>query len=113
ELDAVLGVDHRLQDGGVGGVEDAVGDHPPYQVLDEGLGHAGVHAVVGHVVAHAVGAPAQRQHGEIARAHHDPAAMVGEAEQVVGDTTGQHVQVGAVVCVTGAAITADVVSPHL
>ena len=60
------------------------GHHPADQVLHEGLGHARVDSVVAHLVAHAVGAPAQRQLGQVARAQHDAAQMVGQAEQVVG-----------------------------
>ena len=37
-----------------------------------------------HLVAHAVRAPAQRQLGQVARAQHDAAQVVGQAEQVVG-----------------------------
>ena len=58
--------------------------HPADQVLDQRLGHPGVDVVVRHLVADAVGAPAQRELGEVAGAEHDAAAMVGEAEEVVG-----------------------------
>src|SRR5205085_12525080 len=56
--------------------------HPPDQVLDEGLRHAGVDVVVRHLVADAVGAPAQRELGQVARADDDAAAVVREAEEV-------------------------------
>jgi fructose/tagatose bisphosphate aldolase len=39
---------------------------------------------VAHLVADAVGAPAERELGQVAGAEHDAAALVGEAEQVVG-----------------------------
>jgi hypothetical protein len=53
------------------------GDHPADQVLHEGLGDAGVDVVVAHLVADAVGAPAQRQLGQVAGPQHDAAALVG------------------------------------
>ena len=53
-------------------------------MLHEGLRHARVDRVVAHLVAHAVRAPAQRQLGQVARAQHDAAQVVGQAEQVVG-----------------------------
>ena len=70
---------------------------PADQVLDQGLGHAGVDGVVRHLVADAVGAPAQRELGEVAGAEHDAAAVVGEPEEVVGAQPGLHVLEGHVV----------------
>ena len=74
-----------------------VADHPADEVLDERLRHAGVDVVVRHLVADAVGAPAQRELGEVAGAEHDAAAVVGQPEQVVGAQAGLHVLEGDVV----------------
>jgi hypothetical protein len=52
---------------------------------------------VRHLVADAVGAPAQRQLGQVAGAQHDAAAVVGEPEQVVGAQPGLDVLEGDVV----------------
>src|SRR6185295_4171127 len=54
------------------------------QVLDQCLGHAAVDVVMRHLVAHPVCGPAERQFGQVAGAQHDAAALVGEAEEVVG-----------------------------
>ena len=53
-------------------------------MLHQGLRYARVDRVVAHLVAHAVRAPAQRQLGQVARAQHDAAQVIGQAEQVVG-----------------------------
>ena len=67
------------------------------QVLDQRLGDRAVGIVVRHVIADAVGAPAQRQLGEIAGADHHAALLVGEPEQVVGAQPRLHVLEGDVV----------------
>ena len=72
-------------------------DDPADQVLDQGLRHPGVHRVVRHLVTHAVGAPAQGQLGEVARAEHDSPALVGDPEEVVGAQPGLDVLEGHVV----------------
>ena len=94
-------------------VELLGGHHPADQVLHEGLGHARVDRVVAHLVAHAVGAPAQRQLGQVARAQHDAAQVVGQAEQVVGAQARLDVLEGHVV--GGLALTVGVadVGQHL
>ena len=66
-------------------------DLPADQVLDERLGDRGVDVVVGHLVAHAVGTPAQGQLGQIAGAEDDRVVEVGQAEQVAGPLAGLHV----------------------
>ena len=50
-----------------------------------------------HLIADAIGAPAERQFGQIAGADHQPAIVVGEAEQIVGAQPGLHVLEGHVV----------------
>ena len=75
----------------------ARGRHEADQVLDQRLRHAGVDVVVRHLVADAVGAPAERQLGQVAGADHDAAVLVGEPEQVVGAQPGLHVLEGDVV----------------
>ncbi len=52
---------------------------------------------MGHVIAHAVGAPAKAQFGQIASAHHHPALLVGQTEQIVGAQARLHVLEGDVV----------------
>ena len=78
-------------------VELPGGDRPADQVLDQRLGHPGVDGVVAHLVADAVGAPAERQLGEVAGADDEPAVLVGQAEQIVGAQARLHVLEGDVV----------------
>jgi hypothetical protein len=66
-------------------------------VLHEGLGDAGVDAVVRHLVADAIGAPAERQLGQVAGPKDDAAALVGGAEEEVGAQAGLDVLEGDVV----------------
>ena len=66
-------------------------------MLNEGLGNAGIDPVVGHLIAHPEGAPAQRQLGQVTGAQHDAAALVGDAEQEVGAQPGLNVLEGHVV----------------
>ena len=61
---------------------------PAHQVLDQRLRHAGVDVVVRHVVADAVGAPAERQLAQVAGADDQAAVQVGEPEQVAGALAG-------------------------
>ncbi len=44
-----------------------------------------------HVVAHAIGAPAERQLREISRAEHEGAALVGETKEIIGAQSRLHV----------------------
>ena len=77
---------------GVGlGAELAGCDDPPNEVLDQRLGHAGVDVVVAHLVTDAVGAPAERELGEVPGAEHDRVVVVCQPEQVVGAQPGLHV----------------------
>ena len=57
-------------------------DRPADQELDQRLRHRGVDGIVRHLVADAVGGPAERELAEVAGAHHDRAMLVGEPEQV-------------------------------
>jgi len=81
-----LGGDLRVQDR----LEYAVGrsrelarrDDPADQVLDQRLGHGGVHVVVGHVVAHSVRTPSEGQLAEVSRSNDESVVLIGEAEEV-------------------------------
>ena len=50
--------------------------------MDERFWHRDIHIVVGHVIPHAVGHPAERQFAQIACAQHQSIVLVGESEQV-------------------------------
>ena len=52
------------------------------------FGHRRVDRVVRHLIADAVRAPAERELGQVARADHEPALVVGEPEQVRGALAG-------------------------
>ena len=89
ELGRDLGVEHRLQHRGLGVVDAlAVRDHPADDVLDEGLRHAGVDGVVAHLVADAVGRPAERELRQVGRADDHAAVLVREPEEEVGADAG-------------------------
>ena len=92
-----FGVEDVVQDRGRLLVDIARGGDEADQVLDQRLGNRAVGIVVRHVIADAVGAPAQPQLGEIAGAHHHAVVLVGEAEQVIGAQPGLHVLEGDVV----------------
>ena len=68
-----------------------MGDHPADEVLDEGLRHSRVDGVVAHLIADAVGRPAECQLGEVGGADDEPAVLVREAEQKVGARARLHV----------------------
>ena len=97
QLRGDLGVQHRLQRLADLAVELPGVDHPPDQMLDQGFRHTGVDVVVAHLVADPVGRPPQRQLGEVAGAEHDPAALVGDPEEIVGAQASLHVLEGDVV----------------
>ena len=84
ELGRDLGVEDRLEHLVGRLVELARFDRPADQILDQGLGHAGIDVVMAHLVADAVGRPAERDLGKVAGADDEAAALVGEAEQIVG-----------------------------
>ena len=60
-----FGVEHRFQHVVHCLIELARRNHPADQVLDQRLGHAAVDVVVRHLIADAIGRPAQRQLGEV------------------------------------------------
>src|SRR6202020_1311770 len=61
---------------------------PADQVLDQCLGHTGVDVVMRHLIADTVGGPTQSQLGKVASTKHYAAALVSQAEQVVGAQPG-------------------------
>ena len=65
--------------------------HPAHEILDQRLAHRAVHVVVAHVVADAVGAPAERELRQVAGAEHERVALVGEAEEIIGAQARLHV----------------------
>ena len=78
-----LGVEDGLQDIGRAACV-LLHRHPADQVPDQGLRHAAVDIVVAHMVADAIGGPAQRQLRQVAGAQHKGAVLVGQPEQIVG-----------------------------
>jgi hypothetical protein len=80
-----------------GGVEEFRVRHPADQILDQRLRRAAIDVVMAHVIADAVGAPAEREFGEIAGADDEAAFLVGETEEVVGAQARLHVFVGDIV----------------
>ena len=60
---------------------------PAHQVGHQGLGHAGVDVVAGHVVG-VVGTPAKGQLGQVAGAHQNAAHLVGGVEQQLRPLAG-------------------------
>jgi len=75
-----LRVEDRLQHRVSLTVELGCGDDPADQVLDESLGHRGVHVVVRHVVAHAISSPTERQLAQITRPYHHRVMQIGQAK---------------------------------
>ncbi len=71
--------------------------HPADEMLDEGFGYAGVYVVVGHVVADAVGAPAEGQFTQVARADDEGVSQIGDAEQMRRPLSGLDIFKGDVV----------------
>ena len=60
-------------------------------MLDERLADRAIDVVVRHVVADAVGHPAQRQLAQVARAQHQRVVQIGQAEQVRSPLARLHV----------------------
>ena len=77
------------------------------------LGTPGVDGVVRHLVADAVGAPAQRELGQVAGADDEAAAVVGEAEEVVVAQPGLDVLEGDVVDLLAVGVGVVEVLEHL
>src|SRR3546814_10071253 len=61
------------------------------EMLDQRLRNAGVDAVMAHMVANAVGAPAKREFREITGAEDEAAVLVRQAEQVISAQAGLHI----------------------
>src|SRR3954452_14314023 len=97
ELGADLGVEDRGERPGHLVLELLGLHHPADQVLDERLGHPAVDVVVAHLVADAVGGPAERELRQVAGPEHDPVALVGDPEQEVRAQPGLDVLEGDVV----------------
>ena len=70
---------------------------PANQMLNERFGDRGVDVVMRHLIADAVGVPAQGQFGKIAGADDDAVVEIGQAKQVAGALAGLHVFEGDVV----------------
>src|SRR3546814_17311478 len=66
-------------------------DCPANEVLDRLLRSAGVDAVMAHMGANAVGAPAEREFREITGAEDEAAVLVRHAEQVISAQAGLHI----------------------
>ena len=64
------------------------------QMLDQRLGDRCIRVVMRHVIADAVGAPAERQFRQIAGADHQRTIVVGEPEQIVGAQPRLHILEG-------------------
>ena len=79
------------------GAEARIARAPANEVLDERLGHGAVDVVMRHLVADAIGAPAEREFRQIAGADHDGAMAVGEPEKERAARAGLHVFIGRVV----------------
>ena len=62
-------------------------------MTDKSLGHGGVDAVHGHVIA-VIGGPAQSQFGHVAGADDHAAALVGNVHEHLGTLSGLTVFVG-------------------
>ena len=67
--------------------------HMVHDIAHQGLGHGGVDAIHGHVVA-VIGGPAQGQLGEIAGAHHHAVRLIGHVHQHLGALAGLAVFIG-------------------
>src|SRR3546814_16767566 len=66
-------------------------DGPANERLDKRLRNAGVEAVMAHMVANAVGEPAEREFREITGAEDEAAVLVRQAEQVISAQAGLHI----------------------
>src|SRR5204862_47717 len=97
ELWADLGVEDGLEDGVGVVIELARADRPADEILHQRLGHAGIDAVMAHLVADPVGRPAQGNLAQIAGADDEAAMMAGEAEEKVGAKASLDVLEGHVV----------------
>src|SRR5262245_17245991 len=60
-------------------------------MLDQCLWYSGVHVVMRHLIAYAVGAPAERQLRQITRPQHESIVEIGKSEQVICAKSSLHV----------------------
>ena len=60
-------------------------------MLDERLRHGGVDVVVRHLIADAIGAPAERQFRQIAGAEHQRVILIGQSKQQRRSRAGLHI----------------------
>src|SRR5262249_56044357 len=56
---------------------------PTNQKLDQGLGNACVNAVAGHVISHAIGAPAQSEFAKIAGSEHQSLLPIPDSKYTI------------------------------
>ena len=63
-------------------------------MLNERLRYRGVDIVVRHLIADPIGAPTQRQFGEISGADHQALVLVRQPEQIIGAKSGLDVLEG-------------------
>ena len=113
ELGRDLGVQDVVQDLGRLGADVARRGDEADQVLDQRLGDRAVGIVVGHVIAHAVGAPAEAEFRQVTGADHHAALLVGETEEVVRAQARLHVLEGDVIDLLAAAERMADIGQHL
>ena len=70
---------------------------PADEVLDQRFRNARIDPVMAHMVAHAIGAPAERQFAQIARADHPAAMLARQPKQVIGPQAGLHILEGYII----------------
>ena len=91
QLGADLGPQHGFQRVFDGRFELVRARRPAYQILDQRLGHTGIDCVMAHLITHAIGAPAERQFGKVARSDDEALVVACQAEQVIGAKARLHI----------------------
>ena len=71
--------------------------HPADQMPDQRLRHPAVDIVMAHMVADAIGGPAQRQFRQVPGPQHKGPVLIGQPEQIIGPQPRLHVLEGDVV----------------
>jgi lysophospholipase L1-like esterase len=66
-------------------------------MLYQRLRNRGIDVVVRHLIAHAIGAPAERKLGKISSAHNQGTIAVGEPKQIIGPQSGLNVLEGDII----------------
>ena len=87
---------HYVEQGQARVIVHAVQGYPLHQVLHQSLGHAGIDAIHGDVVA-VVGGPSQCQFGEVAGTYYESVGLVGYVHQYLRAFAGLRVFVDHVV----------------